>query len=161
MKPSAVISDSTTLITLINIGQLDLLKYIYEKVDISLAVYNEIACRDAAKQVLDASIASHFIDVKTINTHDHLLSSLMLQLDLGESESIILAIESKKTLIIDEKKGRNIAQSLNIPIIGLVGILYYLKIEKILSVAEINQILIKMEQHHFRISKKLVNYLIN
>lgn len=50
---------------------------------------------------------------------------------MGEAESIALAKEkSADYLIIDEKKGRNIANSLNIKTIGIVGILIQLKHQK-------------------------------
>jgi predicted nucleic acid-binding protein len=45
-------------------------------------------------------------------------------MDKGEASSIALAIElQNSTLIIDEIKGRRIAKSYNIDIIGTIGIL--------------------------------------
>ena len=46
------------------------------------------------------------------------------RLDKGEASSIALALEVPNTiLIIDEVKGRNFAKSLNIEIIGTIGVL--------------------------------------
>jgi predicted nucleic acid-binding protein len=162
LKKSTIIADSTTLITLINIDHMDLLAHVFKTVYISGAVYNEVTCRGAAKKVIDELIANHFIQVHLVNPNPnaHLLTSLMLQLDPGESESIILAIETNKPLIIDEKKGRSIAKTLDVHIIGLVGILYYLKTQKIVTADELRQILDKMKAHNFRISKNLVDYLL-
>lgn len=53
-----------------------------------------------------------------------LVRRLLLDLDVGESEAIALAVELKADyLIIDEHTGREAAQSLGIPIVGLLGVL--------------------------------------
>jgi len=49
--------------------------------------------------------------------------SLCLNLDRGEAEAIILALERNTLLIIDDKDGRNTALSLGIPVTGTIGIL--------------------------------------
>lgn len=52
------------------------------------------------------------------------VSELEAQLDSGEAESIVLALEVKASyLLMDEKKGRAIAKKEGIKIIGLLGIL--------------------------------------
>lgn len=51
---------------------------------------------------------------------------LTILLDGGEASSIALALETKYPLIIDEKKGRKIAQNFGVRIIGIVGILKFL-----------------------------------
>jgi predicted nucleic acid-binding protein len=49
---------------------------------------------------------------------------LFTKLDLGESSSIALALETKNALVIlDERKAHNIARSLGLNITGTVGIL--------------------------------------
>ena len=51
-------------------------------------------------------------------------SEIERNLDKGEASSIALALEIKDSmLIIDETKGRRIAKSYNIDIIGTIGIL--------------------------------------
>ena len=86
---------------------------------------------------------------------------LNTRLDLGESESIVLAKELKGLLIIDETKGRNIAKSINIDIIGLIGIiLQHLKMNK-LTKKEAKDIVKELEEVDFRISKELKELVFN
>ena len=81
-------------------------------------------------------------------------------LNTGESASITLAIEKKLPLIIDEKKGRRFAQKQGIEIIGLVGILRFLYVEKRLSRECILVIIQKLNDSDFRISKKLLALIL-
>ncbi len=78
-----------------------------------------------------------------------------LVLDKGESAAIVLAQELKPDyLAIDERKGREVAESLGIPVISLVGILIVAKKRNIID--KVQPIMDElMEKAGFRISKKL------
>jgi uncharacterized protein len=57
-----------------------------------------------------------------------LVASLRLELDPGEAEAIACALEGSATLLlIDERRGRRVAQQLGISVIGLVGVLLLAK----------------------------------
>jgi len=62
---------------------------------------------------------------KTEKGSNHLLvKALRRELDAGEAEAIALAIEvNAELLLMDDKIGRRIAQFLNVPCIGTVGVL--------------------------------------
>jgi predicted nucleic acid-binding protein len=71
-----------------------------------------------------------------------------------------LAIEKELPLIIDERKGRRFAQKQGVEIIGLVGILRFLYVEKRLSKVEILSIIEKLNNSDFRISSKLLDFIL-
>jgi predicted nucleic acid-binding protein len=73
---------------------------------ISDAVYTELCENDSQKRLLENLKSIHVESVINIP----LVSKLEKYLDLGESKSIVLAIERKADfLLIDEMKGRSIA----------------------------------------------------
>ena len=76
-------------------------------------------------------------------------------MDPGEAEAIVLAIELEAdALLIDEKKGRKIAEEHGIIITGLLGILIIAKSENLIS--EVKPILDKLIfETGFRINPKL------
>lgn len=103
-----VVSNTTPIITLASIGRVDILKYFFDKVYISQAVYNEIKSKKAyGYEEIDDS----FFEVVTI--HDSLAQNILLNdLDLGEAQTIVLAKELPADIVlIDETIGYNIARS--------------------------------------------------
>jgi predicted nucleic acid-binding protein len=107
-----IISDTSCLIALENIGLLYLLKDLFQEVLITREVKEEFG-----NSLPDWIIVSKVNNKKKI-------AEIALRLDIGEASSIVLALELDNVLlIIDEVKGRNVAKSLNIEIIGTIGIL--------------------------------------
>ena len=111
-----IVSDSTTIITLLNIDRMDVLHNIFSEVYVPKKVYDEIVINEQI--VLDETffVPKEIADKK-------LYELLFRSLDAGESEAIVLAREMGLSLIIDEKKGRKIASNLGINIFGFVGLL--------------------------------------
>lgn len=83
----------------------------------------------------------------------------MLELDPGESESIALALENEADyLIIDEYKGRMIAESLGLPIVGILGVLIQAK--KYGIIADLKEEIEKLRSVGFRLNQNLVNSVL-
>jgi predicted nucleic acid-binding protein len=144
-----IISDSTTLIILSDFDRLDLLENLFEKVFVPLGVYEEINF----KRKIDLP---NFIEVIKVRDDNEILLNLQKVLDKGESEAIVLAIQKGLPLIIDEKKGRKIAKSLGVEIIGLLGILYLNYKRNFLNKKELKEFLDTIILNGCRISDKLL-----
>jgi len=157
---AVIISDSTTLISLINIDRFELLFFFSKHIIISQAVYDEITFQRPAKKILDYYINDKQLSIETV-ADNKALKNLLIQLDLGESESILLAKKQNLPLIIDEKKGRALADKFGLKTIGLVGILYLFKQKKLLSSDDIINIVDELKTVEFRISQLLLNFLLN
>ncbi len=143
-----IVSDSTTLIALQRIERFDVLKNLFEQVLIPEKVYNELCHKERAV------LRDPFFVTNKIT--DRLLYKLLSKsLDAGESEAITLAVEMKLPLIIDEKKGRKIAQNMDITVIGLLGILILSTKRKIVSSKEAVAIYVKAKKNNFRVSEQL------
>ncbi len=154
-----VVSDSTTLISLINIERFELLFKFSDSIIITPAVYSEVSVQKASKRILDEYISLSRITVSKVDDLKK-VKELLIRLDLGESESIVLAKEQNLPLIIDEKKGKKIALSFGIDTIGLIGILLVYKKKKYLSNDEIVTIIQELREVDFRVSDVLLELLL-
>jgi len=107
-----IISNTSCLIVLDNIGMLDVLKELYGKVFITEEVSKEFG-----KTVPD------WIEVRKVSDNKYL--KLMKNfVDLGEASTIALAVETDDIVIIlDDLKARKLAQKLNLKITGTIGVL--------------------------------------
>lgn len=112
MTRSIVIADSSSLMALDNIGEIHVLPKLFSEITITPEVAGEYG-----GQLPDWIIIR---SASPASMHRPEIGGL----DPGEASSIALALDSNNALvIIDEKKGRRIAEQLNIEIIGTVGIL--------------------------------------
>ncbi|MCD6212845.1 MAG: hypothetical protein J7J02_07685 [Sulfurovum sp.] len=143
-----IVSDSTTIITLLNIERIDILKNLFDEVYIPAKVYNEIVVEESI--ILGAS----FFIKKEIG--DKALYELLSRsLDAGECEAIVLAKEMKLSLIIDEKKGRKIASNLGINIMGFLGLLLLNHKKRCLTKDETIEVYYSAKKASFRVSERL------
>ena len=137
-----VVSDTSCLILLSKIGELELLFKTYGEVIITPEVSQEYG------NILPSWI--HVISVK--NRKQQLDFEKIV--DLGEASSIALALELKDCLVIvDDKRGRNLAKNLNIEITGTLGTL--LKARQLNVIPKLKPILDKLRKVDFRIHPEI------
>jgi len=142
MSREVIIADASCLIVLQNIQELPLLQKLFGEVFITREVKEEFGL-DLPK----------WIKVKEIQNIIQ-QNALNLILDEGEASSITLSLETDNSLlIIDEKKGRRIAQQLGLKIIGTLGIILQAKERGLINSVE--DLLAKLENANFRISQSL------
>jgi predicted nucleic acid-binding protein len=122
-----IVSNTTPLSELAKVGQLNLLQKLFGKIIIPQEVYNEVTTGN--HRAASVVPAAQWIEVFTLQSPAQ-LSQLQIQfkLDLGEAATIILAEELKANrVLIDEKLGRKVAQSRNLPVTGTIGLLLIAK----------------------------------
>lgn len=155
-----IIADSSTLITLLDTNNFSFLFELFNKIIITDEVYREITCRFQHKQKIDEYLCLNSLELQSIE-HQELYEMLVVRLDKGEAESIALAKKLELSLIIDERKGRNIAKSLGINIIGLVGLILKLMEKNIISKERAVTIVDEVEANNFRLSSGLRDLVYN
>lgn len=144
---SIIVSDATTIITLLNINRIDVLSNLFGQV-IPQKVYDEVVVHK--KIVIDSNF---FI---TCKVEDQEFATLLgKSLDERKSEAIALAKERTLSLIIDKKKGRKIALGLGINIFGFVGLLILNYQSNLLKVQDIVDIFYQATTQGFRVGKRL------
>jgi uncharacterized protein len=119
-----VVSDTSPISNLLQIGDLDLLRLLFQEIIIPQDVFNELC-----EVKTQADILSEQTWIKTSAVADsELKAELLKELDKGEAEAIILAIElNADYLLIDEVKGRSIAESYDMKVVGILGVLLQAK----------------------------------
>jgi hypothetical protein len=111
-----VVSDASPLIALDSIGQLELLSLLYRQVLIPPRVYDE-AQSDRVRAAL-------WLTVVPVEDYSIVEKILAKGLHRGEAEAIGLALQVKaERLIIDERKGRRVAEQFGIHLIGTLRVL--------------------------------------
>ncbi len=123
MWPLPVVSNSTPLIHLAKIGRLELLREFFGEILIPEAVYRECVIEGDDSEDARAIKNAEWIKVERI-ADERLKRSLMIELDEGESEAIVLALEKSAELaLIDDYDGREVAKALGLRVTGTIGIL--------------------------------------
>lgn len=145
--PSIIIADTSCLIVLDKIGELELLKSIYSDISIT----PEIA------QEFDTKLPDW---ISIVSAKDKKYQELLsTQIDIGEASAIALAMENDNSLIIlDDLKARKIATKLNLNFTGLLGVIYKAKKSKIIP--HVKPLLEKISKTNFHISTKLIDEIL-
>ena len=142
-----IISDASCLISLSNIEMLNILQKMYQEIFITREVEQEFG-----------EILPEWIAVVEVKDKQRQLE-IEAFLDKGEASSIALAIEMEDSLlIIDELKGRKVASSFHLNIIGTIGVL--MLAEKKGLIKDILGTILKLVNKGFRLSDKILDRLI-
>jgi len=122
-----VVSNTSPIINLATIGQLDLLRQLYGRVVIPQAVYDEIVETGAQQPGAVQVRTSDWIETRQVSDR-RLAAELEAEVDKGEAQAIVLAKELQADLLlIDERKGRRVAGRFGIRVVGLLGVLVVAK----------------------------------
>jgi uncharacterized protein len=149
-----VVSNTSPITSLAGVGQLNLLQQLYGSIIILQAVYTEM--------VEAGSLVPGAIEVQTLPwiqtrqvANQELVTELLEELNLGEAQAIVLALELKaELLLLDELPGRTIASQYGLNITGVLGIL--LEAKRNGSIPAVKPLMDRLiEQVAFRVSSRL------
>jgi predicted nucleic acid-binding protein len=118
-----IISNATPLIAFTRIAKLSLLQKVVGELVIPLAVAQEIRAYQPSQRGSIDLDKLPWIQVRSLQS-DQQVRLLLPTLDQGEAEVIALVLEvNASRVLMDELTGRKVAESLNLRIVGSVGIL--------------------------------------
>ncbi|MBD2231785.1 DUF3368 domain-containing protein [Phormidium tenue] len=122
MTNAAIVADSSPLIALAIIEQLDLLPQLFQHVFAPPAVWDEVTVRGVG---LPGAQAVSQVPWLTIQAPEPaILEPLLILVDRGEAEAIALAQAiPNSTVLLDDAQARRVAERLAIRRIGTLGIL--------------------------------------
>lgn len=142
MPEQIIISDTSCLIILTNIGELDLLYKVYGRIVTTIEIAIEYG-ESLPEWIVIESI--------TDKSRQQLLE---MQIDKGEASAIALALETPHCIVIlDDYKARKLAQSLQIIITGTIGVIIKAKLGGIIP--SIKPYLEKIRKTDFRLSSAI------
>ena len=152
-----IVSDTSCITNLIQINQFNLLSAIYTTVIISPVVKKEL---QQFHLFSDEDIHKLNLVIQT-PTNIAAVNELMLQLDAGESESIILAEElNADFLLVDERKATKIANERGLTTIGILGVILLAK--QYAHIKMVKPLLDDLKANTtFRFTEKLYNLILS
>jgi len=145
--PKVVISDTSCLIILHKIGEMDLLRKVYDTVSTTPEVAQEFI-----------EILPDWIKIEKVKDKKY-QAFLETQIDLGEASAIALATEMESPLLLlDDLKARKLAAKLNLRFTGTLGVISRAK--QIGVIEKVKPIIKKLFATDFRISANVLAELL-
>ena len=150
--PKLVIVNSTPLIALAGIGELDILKSVYGQITIPTAVFDEVTVKNG--KIADSIKAANWINVENIQDADS-KKMYKAKLHAGEVEVMILAQEQHADLIvIDDNAAKKTATYLGLNAIGTMAVL--LRAKQLGCINDVGSYIDKMVANGFFISPEVI-----
>jgi len=162
MMKYTVVSNTTPLIAFIKKNELELLKTIFTDILIPQSVYDEIS-KDVPKYTREKDMLIKEIEKGWLKIQNTKASKLVnLNLGRGETDAINLCFDIEAPLLlIDEKKGRSIAQSYNIDVLGTLGVLALANKRNLKNKQEINNNLSLLIKKKVYLSSDIILHFLN
>jgi predicted nucleic acid-binding protein len=162
MKPlpgvRIIVADTGPLIALSRLNRLQLLAALFSKIHIPQVVLSEATVNTEyveAEPILSFAMKHASVE-KTIDNDFN--RRLLATLDAGEAQAIVLARELRCGVLMDEKRGRQVAMRRNIPVVGVLGVLLQAKHEGYLE--ELKSMLLQLQNSGYRLSEELVERVL-
>ena len=142
--PKIVISDTSSLILFHKIGELDLIRKVYD---------NITTTEEVAEEFLEQ--LPEWIKIESVKDKKY-QEFLETQVDLGEASAIALAKEmDNPLLLLDDLKARKLAKKLNLKFTGTLGVIN--KAKQIGVIDKVKPLIDKLLSTNFRISENIIN----
>jgi predicted nucleic acid-binding protein len=130
-----VVSNTPPVLNLAIIAQLSLLHEQFDEIWIPTGVLGELRVDEdlPGSQAVRRALEAGWLRVEEVKDQT-LAQVLQRDLDKGEAEAIVLALQMKAgRVLLDEREGRRVAKSLGLNVTGVLGILLRARREGTLS----------------------------
>jgi len=156
--PTPVVSNSSPIIHLAKIDQLNLLPDFFGELIIPPAVYEECITEGKGRPEVAKIKQASWLRVVQV-TNQNLVKLLNAEVDRGEAEAIALALETRASLILlDDADAREKARLYHLKMTGLLGVL--LRARKTGRVASLSEKLDALRVSGFWLNARLTDRLL-
>ena len=151
-----IVSNTTPISNFLHLGQMEILKTIFKKLHIPMAVHSEIDTYFSGDDQWQRCLDKKFIIRTEVQTSTK-IKELMIHLHMGETEALCLCIENNaKLCLIDDRDARIVARLNNIPVSGTLGVL--MKAKKMGIIESVKKLMdLLRNDHHFWIDDAMYN----
>lgn len=145
--PRKVVVDTSCLIALTRINELDLLQKVYHRVSITHIIRQEFKLDlPGWVDIVEYSDSSHMKTIQTL-------------VDPGEASAILYCLQHKDCLlVIDDSKGRKLAKRLGLRVSGTLGLISKAKQKGIIQT--VRPYLDALEKAEFRFDQRLKELIL-
>ncbi len=155
---TTIIGDSGPLIALAIIGQLDLLRLLYQQVIIPQMVWDEVTVH--GQGLAGALEVSRLTWVQIKTPQIQWLAPLTVLVDKGEAQAIALALsEANSTVLLDDAQARRVAERFGVGRIGTLGILR--KAKKAGYITQIKPYIEQLQRSGIYIKQTLIDAVLH
>ena len=159
MTQDLVVADAGPLIGLAIAGHVEILRAVFDQVLIPRAMLEELQLESSRPGSLALRTAQEEAWIWAEDVPESAdIAQLTDLLDRGEAEAIVLAQTKDAKLLIDERKGRAVARSRGVAVIGVGGVLLLAKREDVIE--QIGPVLEELASHGYRLSDELRRKLL-
>ena len=118
-----VVSNTSPLTNLATIQQFELLHDLYQTIHIAQGVWAELNAKGVHWPGREEVAQADWVEIHAVE-NENLIIALQRSLDRGEAETIALALQlGADIVLLDEKDGRHIAQTWQMNVVGVIGVL--------------------------------------
>jgi uncharacterized protein len=158
MFDQIIVADAGPLIALAKCERLDLLTLIFHEVHVPKTVFEEAT---GGRPKPETELIRSFVSQRCVlqqDRDDELFKRLLLRLDPGESQAISWAHFLGSAVLIDEKRGRMVAQAHGLPIVGVLGL--FLLSKKLGHIEAVKPLLEQLAKNKYLLSDSLVTKVL-
>jgi len=154
-----VVSDASPLIGLARVGHLDLLRRLYDRVQVPPQVFEELQISEnrPGSRALRTAVEEGWLEPVLLASGD--LEFLTLSLGPGEAAAILLAGQRPyRFLLLDDRRGREVAKRRGLVVIGTGGVLLAAKGGGLID--SVSGVLDRLAATGYRLSRELRNRVL-
>lgn len=165
-----MIIDSSSLIIFAKANRLDIFIKLYGDVDITKEIYKETVEDGLTIDAPDAKLIREYVENKKIKILElnekhkiifNNLKKIYSQLGDGEASAIVLALQIKNGIIIDEKIARQVSKLYGLKPIGTMRVLLEAYKKRTVNEGELEEIVAEIIKYKFRIGADVLNEFWN
>ena len=158
MTSTIIVANASPLIALAKLDRLELLNSLFSTLYVPLAVHFEVTCHQARP---DAQLLKSFLDehsVQHMDMENSFTQEISRILDAGEIQAFALAKELDCGVLMDELRGRKVAQRYEIKTVGILGLLMQSKRQGL--VKEVAPLIEELQAQNYRLSASLIKSVL-